>query len=108
MKWNRRAPFALMVGTLLPGASFASPVSAASAIPAWGTVTGAPAGGFGELFGVAAPAADDAVAVGDARAVRPSGFLGAYTSYAEHWNGTPWGATAVPAAATTYANPWSH
>ena len=108
MKWKRGAPLVLMLGTLLPGASFASPVSAASAVPAWGTVASAPAGAFGELFGVAAPAADDAVAVGDARAVQPSGFLGRYTSYAEHWNGTTWTATPVPAPSTTYVNPWAH
>ncbi len=105
MKWSRGAPFALIVGTLLLGTGFASAASAASPIPAWGTVASAPAGAFGELFGVAAPAADDALAVGDSRALQPSGFLGRYTNYAEHWNGTSWAATPVPAPATPYANP---
>ena len=105
MKLKRKAAFALLVGMLAPGASLVGPASAAPAITAWGTVASAPAGAFGELFGVAAPAADDAVAVGDARALQPSGFLGRYTSYAEHWNGTSWAATPVPAPATPYANP---
>lgn len=108
MKRSRGARLLLMVGVFIPLASFASPVSAASATPAWGTVASAPAGAFGELFGVTAPATDDALAVGDARAKQPSGYLGAFTSYAEHWNGATWAATPVPASSTTYATPYAH
>ena len=107
MRFWSGASLVLVAGLVVPGVRPASPATADTQIAAWGTVASAPAGGFGELFGVAAPVVDDTIAVGDTRATQPSGFLGALTSYAEHWDGSSWTATPIPPPATTYTNPWS-
>ena len=68
---------------------------AASPTVAWGTTSSAAAGKLGELFGVAAASSTDLLAVGGYNpGQRPTALL--TQPYAEHWNGSAWGATSVP------------
>ena len=73
----------------------ASPSTAASPTVAWGTTSSAPAGKLGQLFGVAATSSTDVLAVGGFNPGQaPTALL--TQPYAEHWNGSSWGATTVP------------
>jgi hypothetical protein len=90
------ASSAAAVSPPVAGPGNAAPSAAAVSQPvAWGTTSSAPAGAFGELFGVAAASADDVLAVGgDNPGQPPTAVL--TTPYAEHWNGSQWSATSVP------------
>jgi Carboxypeptidase regulatory-like domain len=95
----RRAVRAAVVLAAACGAGLgATGASAAPQPVAWGTTVSAPAGARGELFGVAAAAESDVLAVGGYNPGQPPTAL-LTKPYAEHWNGSGWSATRVPLGA---------
>ncbi len=85
---------AMLSLAVLPSAATAANAAPAPAV-AWGTTPSAPAGAMAQLFGVAAAAPDDAVAVGGYNpGAPPTAVL--TRPYAEHWDGVAWSATPVP------------
>jgi hypothetical protein len=92
----KRAGRAATVLAAVAGAGLGSaPAGAASQPVAWGVTRSAPAGTLGELFGVAAASAADALAVGGYNPGKPPAAV-LTNPYAEHWNGSGWAATQVP------------
>jgi len=87
------AGFSLM--SVCSAAASTPTTTAASATVAWGTTSSAPAGKLSELFGVAAASSTDVLAVGGDNPGQPPTAL-LTKPYAEHWNGSVWGATSVP------------
>ncbi len=87
--------FSVAIGCVAASSLSAAAAVAASPTVAWGTTSSAPAGTPAELFGVAAASSSDVLAVGGSNPGQPPTAL-LTKPYAEHWNGSVWGATSVP------------